>query len=93
MHPLEEFFHILHYDPVKRLYWLRDDEMLEIMRYRDLDCLLKPVRKRGAEEFNKAFTAYLTKKKHTLAGETGPIELSEFQHQLFEVYGILPAQD
>lgn len=93
MHPIEEFFHRLHYDPAKRLYWLRDDELFDIRRYRDMDCLLKPVRQRGTEEFNKAFAAFMTEKKHTLAGETGPIELTEFQQQLLKVYGILPAED
>jgi len=87
MHPIDEFFNKLHYDPVKQIFFIHWFDAAQIPRMQDF---LNGIRSRGTEEFNKAFNSYINDKKHLVAGESGPIEISEFQMQMFEVYGVVP---
>ena len=83
MHPVEEFLSKLYYDPAKQIFFISCFEAAQIPRMKEF---LRDTRIRGTQEFHKAFESYINDKKYTVAGESGPIELTEFQMQLLKAY-------
>lgn len=73
------FFDRLHYDPLKRMYWIADSEVMrDCTNSAGMNEFFSKIRKRGEDEFNRQFRAYMYEKRNTVAGATGMLELSDW---------------
>lgn len=84
MHDIMAFFNKLHYDPLKRVYWISDVEV--ISNCPSMDEFFKDIRRRGTDEFERQLDAYMNDKKNVIAGKTEAVEVSDFELDMLKVY-------